>query len=423
MAGTMRVVPRAEVDFRPLRSLGYLLGKPPDREVVSRFESAMEARYPGLYAVAMPHARIGVYEMLLAMEIRPGMEVLLTPVTIPDVVNAILLAGLRPVFVDLGLRSCSMDLEAMSAATNARTCGILVTHLAGFPADMDHIASFARARGLFLIEDFSQAHGAFWNGSPLGTFGDGSVCSLTTLKPLCSFHGGLALVRDPRIARTLRRVSDSWATERWSTLLGWWIRDSILKVATEPLLFGHLVHPAIRRLERTRPSAVRRAQIGAFGPWKNYDDTIARRESFPEGMFRRYSGVQAAIALHLLKDLDQRLNRRRDLGNRLLRSLQDAGVVGLPKVPPGANPGFWRLPWWPRNRTAAAVRLAQLGVDAVPTNLPCVSREPAFQEFRVFCPNAESYCDDMLYLPLHSCMSDQDLERVVHAVASVDRSP
>jgi dTDP-4-amino-4,6-dideoxygalactose transaminase len=413
----MRAEPPIELDFQPVHFLKALSLGTSHGRVVEDLESAFQERFSGHHAVMVPHARIGMLEVLQNIGAPKGSEVVLAPVTIPDIVNAIVISGLKPVFADLGNQTSGIDIDAFEAATGPSTAGWIVTHLSGFLVDMVRVRQATRQRHLFLIEDFSQALGACWNGTPAGTFGDAAVYSLTTLKPVSSFHGGLVLTDKRWLAETIRHRVSEWPREHLRTLIGWWTRDTILWLASHRGIFPWVTWPLLRWSRERFPEALRRVQIGAFGPWRNYDASIIRRERFPETLTRCYSDAQASIARILLDSLDDRIRRRRELGMALLRALEQRKVHGIVHLPRECSPSFWRFPWWPGNRSIEARRLARQGVAALFTNLPCLSREQSFQEFRSCCPNAENYCDQMIYLPLHSRMTQQDIEQMADLVA------
>ena len=122
--------------------------------------------------------------------------------------------GARPVLVDIDPRSFTMDLSAIEAAITPRTKAILVVHLYGQPADMDPIMEIARRRGLVVIEDAAQAHGAKYKGRPVGSIGDMACFSFYPGKNLGAYgEGGAVTTSNPEYARTIRMLRD-WGQDR-----------------------------------------------------------------------------------------------------------------------------------------------------------------------------------------------------------------
>src|SRR5213078_2635539 len=107
----------------------------------------------------------------LAMGIKPGDEVITVPNTFIATTEALTQAGASVRFVDVLPDTLLMDPAQLAAAITPRTVGIVPAHLYGTPADMDPIQEIARARGLWVIEDAAQAHGAVYKGRRAGTMG------------------------------------------------------------------------------------------------------------------------------------------------------------------------------------------------------------------------------------------------------------
>src|SRR6266478_3131149 len=100
------------------------------KEGVENFEHEVCRRFNVAAAVCVPMARVGLYLAVREM-IRPGQKVILSPLTVVDVVNAVLLAGGIPVFADIIRRSCAIDIDAADSLIDASTGALLITHLHG----------------------------------------------------------------------------------------------------------------------------------------------------------------------------------------------------------------------------------------------------------------------------------------------------
>ncbi|MFN3211397.1 MAG: DegT/DnrJ/EryC1/StrS family aminotransferase, partial [Roseovarius sp.] len=99
-------------------------------------------------------------------------EVIVTPRSFMASVSAIVNAGAVPVFADVDAESQNISAETVAPCLTDRTRAILCVHLAGWPCDMDPLAALAKPRGIALIEDCAQAHGARYKGRPVGGLGD-----------------------------------------------------------------------------------------------------------------------------------------------------------------------------------------------------------------------------------------------------------
>ena len=144
---------------------------------------------------------------LTAVGVRPGDEVITPAFSFVASASTIVMAGARPVFVDVDPATLALEPAALERALTPRTRAIVVVHLYGHPAPMDRIAEVARRRGVALVEDAAQAIGATWDGRPIGGWGDAACLSFYPTKNLgaCGDAGMLLTSRDD-VAQHLRRL-------------------------------------------------------------------------------------------------------------------------------------------------------------------------------------------------------------------------
>src|SRR5262249_27088177 len=160
------------------------------------------------------------------------------------------------------------------------------------PCNMDAIMSIAARRGIVVIEDCAHAIDATYRGQRVGTFGDAAFFSFQTLKPLATFRGGMALVRDPAMRERVRRIAES---ERWPTphdvmrrIRLAWLESTFMR----PGVFTYSAFPI----------------LWASSFWGGRPDTylwekVRPLDSLPTSYCERYSNVQAAVGLAGLKHL------------------------------------------------------------------------------------------------------------------------
>ena len=136
------------------------------------FEKEFAAWADAEYAVALANGTLALDLALKALEIGEGDEVVVTSRTFLASASSIVTAGAVPVFADVDADSQNISADTVRAVLTERTRAIICVHLAGWPCDMDPIMELARERGLHVIEDCAQAHGARYKGRAVGSFGD-----------------------------------------------------------------------------------------------------------------------------------------------------------------------------------------------------------------------------------------------------------
>ncbi len=181
---------------------------------VAAFEKEFAAYCHAEYGIGVNSGTSALHVALLAAGIGSGDEVITVPFTFVATVAAIHYTGARPVFVDIEPRSFTMDPTAIEGAITEKTKAILPVHLYGQPADMDPILKIAKNRGLVVIEDAAQAHGAEYRDRRVGSLGDMSCFSFYPGKNLGAYgEGGMVVTNNPDYARTMRMLRD-WGAER-----------------------------------------------------------------------------------------------------------------------------------------------------------------------------------------------------------------
>lgn len=187
----------------------YVLGP-----AVSSFEQAFADYCECKHAVAVNSGTSALHLALLAAGVGPGDEVITVSATFVATVAAILYTGATPVLVDIDPETLGMSVEQCEAAITPRTKAIIPVHLHGLPVDLEPLVSLAQSRGLILIEDAAQAHGATYHGRKVGSFGTMACFSFYPGKNLgaCG-EGGAVTTNDDGLARKIRMLRD-WGAER-----------------------------------------------------------------------------------------------------------------------------------------------------------------------------------------------------------------
>ncbi len=164
----------------------------------------------GGYAECVNSGTTSVYVALRSQDIQPFTEIICGPVTDPGGLMPVVMMNCIPVIADAMPKSFNISLEGVKKAYSERTSAILVAHIAGEPCeDIEAICEFAKEKGIKVIEDCAQAHGAKFNGKPVGTFGDASGFSMMFGKHTCvGGQGGLVWTRTEESYYRARRAAD-----------------------------------------------------------------------------------------------------------------------------------------------------------------------------------------------------------------------
>ena len=191
---------------------GWVGSGPRVAELEERFRALLGAEA----TVAVNSGTAALHLALLELRLEPGSEVVTTPMTFCATANAIVHAGLRPVFADCDRTTQNLDPAALTRAITPRTRAVVPVHFAGRPCDMQAIGSLAAANDLHVVEDCAHAIEATVDGRHCGTFGDFGCFSFYVTKNMTTVEGGMLTARTKEAAARLkRRALHGMSADAW----------------------------------------------------------------------------------------------------------------------------------------------------------------------------------------------------------------
>ncbi len=253
---------------RVMETGSFILGKD-----VAAFETGFAAFCGVKNGVGVNSGTSALHLALLAAGVGPGDEVITVPFTFIATAAAILYTGAKPVFVDVDPDYFTMDPSHLEKAITPRTKAVIPVHLYGQMADMDPILDITRKRGIRVIEDAAQAHGAEYKGQRAGSFGDMGCFSFYPGKNLgaCG-EGGMVVTDNPEFVRTLRMLRDWGQEERYHfSLKGFNYRMEGIQGAVLGVKLGFLEQWTKSRRQHQRAYTELLSRHGVFIPQERKD--------------------------------------------------------------------------------------------------------------------------------------------------------
>jgi dTDP-4-amino-4,6-dideoxygalactose transaminase len=206
------VGPQLERAIRRVIKSGRLIGGPE----VERFEAAFAAHCGADCAVGVGNGLDALSLTLRAWGIGPGDEVIVPAHTFIATALAVEAVGAELVLADVEADTGLLDAARVAAAITPRTRAVLPVHLYGHPVDMDALRAIIPERGVRILEDAAQAHGARYKGRPCGALGDAAGFSFYPTKNLGALgDGGAVTTRDPGLAAEIRRLANYGASTKY----------------------------------------------------------------------------------------------------------------------------------------------------------------------------------------------------------------
>lgn len=324
------------------------------------------ARYVGAkHAVAVTTGTAALHAALVVAGVKQGDEVVVPSFTFHATAEVVLLCGAQPVFADIDPDTYTVSADTVESALTRSTKAIVPVDLYGLPADLDPLRKLARDRGVALIEDAAQAHGAEYKGSKIGSISDMTCFSFYAGKNMTTGEGGMITTNDDDYSERLRMIrTHGEQRPYWPTAVG-----------------------------------------------NNY----------------RMNELLAAIGLVQLKKLPSFLDKRRKNAQFLSEKLRVLGKVIAPKEPEGRKHAWYvytlRLRGanaGKRNKVTEKLRSKNIGATVYyesPLHMLPLYRESSTN--RRPLPETEKACRQVFSLPVHPKLDESELEYVFETLKRV----
>lgn len=371
---------------------------------INQFERAFAGRLGDVRAVATSYGRMAFYYILKAMNLPAGSEIVLPALTFWVIPEMARVAGLRPVFADVDPRTFNMTAESLERVITPQAVAVVPTHLWGLPCDMMDIMAVARRHHLVVIEDCAHAVGATYRDRHVGTFGDAAFFSFQTLKPLNTYGGGMAVVRDPQLgAQIWMRAQEAPMPSEATVRKKLW-HGRVMRLSTRPDIFSWTLFPILWTCARLKV---------------NFDvyfwEGIRSLSEFPADYDERYSNVQAAMGLEALKHLDHWTQSTRANAARLSSALGSVPGVVVPDTPADRTHAFYQYCAYVPARDAVVRACLERGVDIESLHVDVCTRVPLFRDFASEAPGAER-AGRSIQIPAYASLSPEQIDRVIAVV-------
>lgn len=362
------------------------------------------AEYVGrFHCVAFPFARTALHAILRAKKLQRGDKVLLPPVTIKPILDVVLDLGLEPIFVDIDPTTLGFESQKLEEALKHRPKVALITYLFGLVPDCQDLVDRLKQENVFIIEDFSQCLNGSFAKKKIGTFGDVSIYSASSIKTFDTFGGGFAVLDDSVLADSLRRIQSQLDRPKRLDLVAKIIMSLVRNVATQRLIFTLFTWPLLRITKRRDEKKSPRF-LGERG-----EEPIG---SLPASWFRKYTSVQAQVAL---SQLPQVAGKDRLRVGKIERLDSLSNWSDCPSSHPQSAAVHWQHIVYADDPLKFIESMAKYGVDCTTTSLVQISNLPAYP-YRSITPNGNRLFRTGVYLPCYHQMTEWEVERVARAL-------
>ncbi len=349
--------------------------------------------------------RTGFDLLLQALALPPGSEVVITALTIPDMVTIVQRHGLVPVPLDISPGTLAPTPEALQRCLSPRTRLVVLTHLFGTRIPVEPVREALAGRDILLIEDSAQAFDGSETGHPAA---DVSMFSFGPIKTTTALGGALFRIKDSSLLRHLQQLQDALPRQNRREYLRRVCKYTLIRLASGPTIWGAITWFCGRRGIDYEP-AVTQAARGFAGP----GDLLLR-------IRRQPSTPLLALLRHRLRQVDgAALARRRAHGQQLAARLQSHFRL------PGASApvhSYWLFPLLSEHRAELIARLREVGFDAAQHHTLGVVPPPQPTQLGA-STQAQALLAQLLFVPAGATLPDRELARLGEHLRSLTGQP
>ncbi|MFA5125914.1 MAG: DegT/DnrJ/EryC1/StrS family aminotransferase [archaeon] len=323
----------------------------------AKFEEMFKDLTKAKYAYAFSNGTATLFTALKTLGIGEGDEVIVPSFTFIATINVIIVAGAKPVLVDVDKNTFCINPDLIEEKITSKTKAIMPVHLYGQAADMEKIMNIAKKHNLFVIEDAAQAVGVKFNDKHTGTFGDYGSFSFYGNKTITTGEGGMLVTDNADLAQAAYRYKNHGRLEK-----------------------GKFIH-----------------------------DTIGMNFSFTE--------MQAAVGIAQLNKLDRIIKRKQEIREIYMKELSGVNGITFPKIHPKCSPVHWFTNIMVKDAEELSEWLKKKEIQTRRFFYP-IYKQPCYSDynFKAEFPNTDYAYHCGLSLPSSCIIKDADILKVCSAI-------
>lgn len=400
----IKAYPRVWVDLTTVEVMSVIFqifnpSKARSRSLLPEFEKSYAEFIGTKEAVSFSNCRSALYFSLEALNFKKGDEIIIPAFTFWAEAAVVVLAGLKPVFVDVEFETMNIDASRIEEAITPRTRGILFPHLNGLSADMDKIMDIANRNKLRVIEDCARTCGGSYKDKRVGSFDIGAF-SFGYGKSFYGFGGGMITSNDETFINRLRELKSDFKNISVKGLYKKTLKGCLLKFLSMPLLNGFTLFPLAYRYQ------TKGAEL--FSSW--FRIKKPNYTTVPEDFRTDMYDVQGRMGFRQIRTIDTTNQRRKE--NLKLLNKELSGIPGLhiPPDPSDREHVCVHYAVWTERKKELQKFLMQNNIDAQDESSEDVTQMRRYSSYiKNEFKNARRLHDRIIYLPSHPCLTEKDI--------------
>lgn len=411
---------------RIVKSLfSFILLDSKDNKCVLSFEEKVSSLLDVKSVTVMPHARIALYYILKFLNLKKNDEIIMSPVTLPDMLNMILILGGKPIFVDFQNLNHTISIEDLKLKISEKTKIIYLTHLYGILPDMAEIRKICNEKKIILIQDITQSYGCTYLGQSICKWADYNFSSTCSLKEIHTHMGGLILTEDESAKKIIEKLKNRDFHKLSRSYYFKFIKeDFIACLALNKYFFSFFLYYIFSYFFNKDPKILENLIDGKGivlfkirwfeGFFAGTGDFL--RKEVPYEMKYHFSNHQALVGLEMLENFEQLQSKRIRNSEVILKGLSENAKKYLPIMRSEAGNVYWRLPIYVENIKELEHLFFKEGIDPGKTTLPCLPNLEIFRFIKQQCPIANNMGLKTVYIPNFHYLNENEIENIIRVI-------
>ncbi|MBE7440645.1 MAG: DegT/DnrJ/EryC1/StrS aminotransferase family protein [Spirochaetales bacterium] len=384
-----------------------LIGGSVHSQDLANLQEALKKRFSTRYAILVPQCRVGIY-LTFKHLIKPGQKVLMSPYTIVDISNMVLLAGGLPDYVDVELGTCNISADEVEERIGPDTGAVLITHLHGLAAEADRIRAACDRYNVPLIEDCAQAFGTVWRDKPVGTFGKAGIFSFGMYKNVNAWTGGAIITDDAELAQKINKELAQFTGSPRSMLRKKLQAGILSDILTHPIIFKLFTFWIFRFAFLN--------DIEFINKKVRIELDASRRLEFPDYYRFPFTAPQARLVLRQLDRVDSFSTNRMKKGLLYHEGLNDIKEIIIPPARSDLSHTYTYFPIQYHDRNTLIKFLMKHCRDLAAQHYKNNADLEEFKDFFQDCPAARSVASQLIFLPTYPTYSVRQVERNIRLI-------
>ena len=369
--------------------------------------------------------RIGLFFILKSYKFDQGSEILITSIGIPDKINSINLAGLKPVYVEMDIENHNYNINQIEKKITDKTKAIHITYLSGIIPELDAIIEIAKKYDLKIIEDISQAYGANYKNKKIGTIGDASIGSFSLGKTVSANGGGVVIIKNKSLIVPFEKLfNDNLKKPSKIFLIKLNINQIIISLLTSKFIYSFITYYIFKIIKFLSPETFSDPELKNkfFKRMVNeknyYKNTPVLRDSFPDEMFTYMVDSEAQLCLSSLNNLEKNIDIIRKQAKLYISNLDKKILSNLPNCSLKVEQNvYWHFPInINKNYDLFRDYLFKNGIDCVSYGLPLNNELKEFEIFKELLAESNRVKNKTLFLPIHPNYDLEFINKVIKKV-------